>query len=86
MLPTDQLLTVLDAIEDAEARFLAWSLTNESWTRQQLLDVIRASCADEPEADIFRQLLEANLIGEIPFSVPPRYRSRMAETSAVSAS
>ena len=36
----DELLAVLDALEEADARNLAWGLTDESWTRDGLAEFI----------------------------------------------
>ena len=78
--PPDLMLAALDAIEDADARNLVWSLVDESWSRDDLLDVIRLACPGQDPMELFRVLSDECLIGEIPFSSPPRYRSRMAET------
>lgn len=77
---TDSLLRALDAIEDAEARLLVWSLVDEAWRRDDLIDIISSVCPVDDPNEIIRRLRDERLIGEIPNSVPPAYRSRMAET------
>ena len=76
----DSLLAALDAIEDEESQYLAWSLVDEDWDRQSLLKVIARACPDENPEEILDALRGAGLVGEVPQSWPPRYRSRMAET------
>lgn len=74
------LLRALDAIEDFESRHLVWSLVDESWQREDLMRTIDAACPGEDPHEVFRALRDRRLIGEIPGSLPPLYRSRMAET------
>lgn len=74
------LLRALDAIEDFESRHLVWSLVDESWRRDDLLKAIDDACPGEDPDEIFHALHDHGLIGEIPGSLPPLYRSRMAET------
>lgn len=76
----ESLLKALDAIEDAETKHIVWSLVDEAWRRDDLIAIIKVACpADDPSA-VFHKLLDENMIGEIPRSAPPLYRSRMAET------
>lgn len=76
----DVLLRALDAIEDFEARHLVWSLVDESWRRDDLQLVISRACPGEDASEIVRALRDHRFIGEVPGSLPPLYRSRMAET------
>lgn len=77
---TDSVLSALDAIEDLEARFLAWALIDESLTREQLVEIVKDACPGVDVTSVIRRLQEERLIGEVPYSTPPRYRTRMAET------
>ena len=36
----DELLAALDALEESDARNLAWGLTDESWTRDGLAEFL----------------------------------------------
>ena len=75
----DELLAVLDALEEADARNLAWGLTDESWTRDGLAEFIgRHTGAADPEACI-DELLAGNLLVQLPREWPARYRTRMSE-------
>ena len=58
----DELLAVLDALEEADARNLAWGLTDESWTWDGLAEFIgRHGGGADPQACI-DGLLDGNLL------------------------
>jgi hypothetical protein len=75
----DKLLAILDALEEADARNLAWGLTDESWTRDGLAEFIgRHGGGADPQACI-DGLLDGNLLVQLPREWPTRYRTRMSE-------
>ena len=76
----DDLLAVLDALEEADARNLAWGLTDESWTPDGLAEFIGRHWGGtaEPQACI-DGLLDGNLLVQLPREWPTRYRTRMSE-------
>jgi DEAD/DEAH box helicase/Helicase conserved C-terminal domain len=74
-----ELLTILDALEEADARNLAWGLTDESWTQDGLAEFIgRHGGGADPQACI-DGLLDGNLLVQLPREWPTRYRTRMSE-------
>ena len=75
----DELLAVLDALEESDARNLAWGLTDESWTRDGLAEFLgRHRGGADPQACI-DELLAGNLLVQLPREWPARYRTRMSE-------
>ncbi|MEU4776676.1 protein DpdJ [Micromonospora sp. NPDC023633] len=74
------LLRVLDAVEDVEARYLVWGLTEESWTEEHLLETIRTAAPSYDPRELLEQLLQHNLLFELDRRWPTEYRTRMAET------
>lgn len=79
--PTDEaaLLGALDALEDYDARNLAWGLIDESWSEGELLaQLARAWPEQDPRAGL-DLLLSQRLVVEVPATWPPRYRTRMGE-------
>ncbi len=75
----EALFAALDALEESDARNLAWGLTDESWTRDALADFLRDRWdGDDPQACI-DALLAANLLVQLPREWPSRYRTRMSE-------
>lgn len=76
----NELLALLDAIEDSEARYLSWSLVDEAWERDELLNLLKLEAPQRDPSSLLSALQDENLIGELPNSWPVRYRSRMAET------
>ncbi|WP_433552562.1 protein DpdJ [Micromonospora zamorensis] len=78
--PAEILLSVLDALEDIEARQLVWGLTDESWTQDRLIEAIGAAAPAHDPHDVLEKLLQHNLVFELDRRWPKEYRSRMAET------
>jgi hypothetical protein len=61
-----ELLAVLDALEEADARNLAWGLTDESWTRDGLAEfIVRHGGGADPLAGI-DGLRDGNLLVQLP--------------------
>ncbi|MFI6603536.1 protein DpdJ [Nonomuraea sp. NPDC050536] len=74
------LLAVLDALEEADARNIAWGLIDESWTRDSLIEFLHEHCdSPDPQACV-DELLAENLLVQLPREWPARYRTRMSES------
>jgi hypothetical protein len=73
-------LAALDALEESDARNLAWGLTDESWTRDGLIAFLAAHLADGDPRACIEELIAANLLAQLPREWPSQYRSRMAES------
>jgi hypothetical protein len=74
------LLAALDLLEEVDARNIAWGLTDESWTKAQIVALLEQRWeGDDPEACI-EELTTANLLVKLPREWPNRYRTRMAES------
>ena len=71
-------LHALDLIEDRDARYLTWGLTDESWSDSELLALL-GTLSSNPD-DLLAELVDANLVFELPGTWPQRYRTRMSET------
>jgi hypothetical protein len=79
-IPRAALLSALDAVEESDARNLAWGLTDESWTRDGLADFLSEHWdGDDPQACI-DALVTQNLLVQLPKEWPSRYRTRMSES------
>ncbi|MEV8504472.1 protein DpdJ [Actinoplanes sp. NPDC051475] len=78
--PAKTLLSVLDTLEDIEARHLVWGLTEESWSQDRLIEAIGAAAPADDPRDVLEQLLQHNLVFELDRRWPKEYRTRMAET------
>ena len=50
----DKLLAALDALEESDARNLAWGLTDESWTRDGLAEFLGRHCGRRRPAGLHR--------------------------------
>ncbi len=75
----EQVLAALDALEESDARNLAWGLTDESWTREGLAQFLEQHWdGADPQACI-DELLTGNLLVQLPREWPARYRTRMSE-------
>ncbi len=85
----DLLRTILDHLEDREAKLLTWGIHNVSFSEDEVLEEISSSLAqfeddqDIEADDIFYKLTVMGLIHET--SAPSRYRTRMAETVRLTA-
>ncbi|HEX7303986.1 protein DpdJ [Lentzea sp.] len=77
--PRPALLRALDLIEEVEARNLAWGLLDESWSREDVLTLLADRWEEGNPETCLRDLVEANLLVELPAEWPNRYRSRMSE-------
>jgi hypothetical protein len=80
---SDDALTVLGAVESAEAGLLAWGLVDGGFEEDELIAVIQAE-ADRNDIssgadDLLDELLERRLVVRVP-DEPSLYRTRMAET------
>jgi hypothetical protein len=76
----DQVLAALDALEESDTRNLAWGLTDESWTREDLVHFLEQHCdGADPQACI-DELLAGNLLVQLPREWPTRYRTRMSDS------
>ncbi|MER5325498.1 protein DpdJ [Streptosporangium roseum] len=74
------LLAALDALEEADARSIAWGLIDESWTRDSLIEFLREHWdGPDPQACV-DELLAENLLVQLPREWPARYRTRMSES------
>ncbi|GAA0426064.1 hypothetical protein Acor_54690 [Acrocarpospora corrugata] len=71
---------MLDDLEDVEARYLVWGLTEESWPEDRLIETIAAAAPSHDPRDLLEQLLQHNLVFELDRRWPKEYRTRMAET------
>lgn len=79
-IPQQDLLAALDLLEEADARNIAWGLTDESWTKTQIVALLEQRWeGDDPDACV-EQLTLANLLVKLPREWPNRYRTRMAES------
>jgi hypothetical protein len=74
------LLRVLDILEDSEARYLVWGLTEETWPEDRLIEAISAAAPSHDPYEFLEQLLQHNLVFELDRRWPKEYRTRMAET------
>jgi len=79
--PSGVVLRVLDALEDDEARNLAWGLTEETWPEDRLVERIGAVATSHDPQDVLEQLLQHGLVFELDRSWPKEYRTRMAEAT-----
>lgn len=73
----DAVFQALNIIEDQDASFLNWGLTDESWSESEILTLL-GTLTSTPD-DLLDELVDANLIFELPTTWPQRYRSRMSE-------
>src|ERR1700722_18247972 len=78
--PSEAVLAALDALEESDARNLAWGLTDESWTKDGLIAFLGEHWADGDPQACFDELLAASLLVQLPREWPARYRTRMAES------
>ncbi|MFD1547345.1 protein DpdJ [Nonomuraea guangzhouensis] len=74
------LLAALDAIEEADARHIAWGLIDESWTRDGLVEFLREHWGGPDTEACIDELLAENLLVQLPREWPARYRTRMSES------
>ncbi|MGC4957779.1 protein DpdJ [Actinomadura citrea] len=73
-------LAALDALEEHDARSLAWGLTDESWTRDSIVEFLEEHWhGPDPQACIDKLVAE-NLLVQLPREWPVRYRTRMSES------
>jgi hypothetical protein len=78
--PSAAVLAALDALEESDARNLAWGLIDESWTKDGLIAFLAEHLtAGDPRACL-EELIAANLLIQLPREWPSRYRTRMAES------
>ncbi|MGV0718641.1 protein DpdJ [Mycolicibacterium sp. XJ662] len=73
------LFAALDLIEEVDARHIAWGLTDESWTRPQLVELLAAKWDGSDPDECINELVIARLLVKLPREWPNRYRTRMAE-------
>ena len=73
-------LAALDALEESDARDLAWGLTDESWTRTALAEFLGGYWDGEDSQACIDELLAENLLVQLPREWPARYRTRMSES------
>ncbi|GAA2666309.1 protein DpdJ [Actinoplanes palleronii] len=73
-------LEALDLLEDLESRSLAWGLVDESWTHDQICEVLRERWPDRDAEVTVDTLIAASLLVQLPREWPNRYRTRMAES------
>jgi hypothetical protein len=78
--PSTAVLAALDALEESDARNLAWGLTDESWTKDGLIAFLAEHLTEGDPRACFDELTAANLLVQLPREWPSRYRTRMAET------
>jgi hypothetical protein len=78
--PSGAVLATLDALEESDARNLAWGLTDESWTNEDLIAFLAEHFADGHPRACIEELIAANLLVQLPREWPSRYRTRMAES------
>src|SRR5438105_4288440 len=78
--PSAVLLRVLDALEDIDARYLVWGLTEESWPEDRLIQTIAAVEPSYDPYDLLEQLLQHGLVFELDRRWPKEYRTRMGES------
>src|SRR5262249_53333795 len=86
MVTDNDLLKVLDVLEDREARNLVWGLTDESWTEQELLDLIGEAAPTYDPDDVLDELINRHLVFKSVHGWPAAYRTRMAESMRLLAS
>jgi DEAD/DEAH box helicase/Helicase conserved C-terminal domain len=77
--PSAAVLAALDALEESDAKNLAWGLTDESWTRDGILAFLADHLPDGDPRACLDELIAANLVVQLPREWPSRYRTRMAE-------
>ncbi|MEU8800779.1 protein DpdJ [Spirillospora sp. NPDC048819] len=76
---------LLDRLEDLEFPVLSWGATNGALSEEEVLDIIEDALATHPGApdatarQVVDWLLGLSLLHQIPFTSPPRYRTRFAE-------
>ena len=75
----EQVLAALDALEESDARNLAWGLTDESWTREGLAQFLEQHWDGADLQACIDELLTGNLLVQLPREWPARYRTRMSE-------
>ena len=78
--PSGAVLAALDALEESDARNLAWGLPDESWTKDDLIAFLAKHMADGDPRACLEELIAANLLIQLPREWPSRYRTRMAES------
>src|SRR5580692_5061552 len=78
--PSGAVLAALDALEESDARNLAWGLTDESWTKDGLIAYLGEHWADGDPRACVEELFATNLLVQLPREWPSRYRTRMAES------
>ena len=78
--PSAAVLAALDALEESDARNLAWGLTDESWTRDGLIAFLAEHLADGDPRACIEELIAADLLVQLPREWPSQYRTRMAES------
>ncbi|TDC70593.1 DEAD/DEAH box helicase [Actinomadura sp. GC306] len=76
---------LLDRLEDLEFPVLSWGATNGALSEEEVLDTVEESLARHPDAptatarQVVDWLLGLRLLHQVPFTSPPRYRTRFAE-------
>lgn len=80
VVPSAAVLAALDALEESDARNLAWGLTDESWTKDGLIAYLGEHWADGDPRACVEELFATNLLVQLPREWPSRYRTRMAES------
>jgi hypothetical protein len=80
VVPSTQVLAALDALEESDARNLAWGLTDESWTTDGLIAFLAEHMVEGDPRACIEELVGANLLVQLPREWPSRYRTRMAES------
>ena len=78
--PNRHTLEALDLLEELDTRNLAWGLVDESWTHDQVCDVLLERWPDRDADTLVTALIDASLLVQLPRSWPSRYRTRMAES------
>jgi hypothetical protein len=79
-MPSIAVLAALDALEESDARNLAWGLTDESWTKDSLIAFLDEHLEEGDPRACIDELIAANLLVQLPREWPSRYRTRMAES------
>ena len=80
VVPSAAVLAALDALEESDARNLAWGLTDESWTKDGLIAYLGEHWSDGDPRACVEELFATNLLVQLPREWPSRYRTRMAES------
>lgn len=79
-IPEQSPFAALDLIEEVDARNIAWGLTDESWTKPQLIELLDKKWGGGDADECINQLITAKLLVKLPREWPNRYRTRMAES------